>query len=48
MTQKTKEKTSICKFIKLLGEKNYAEANKYLKETVQDKIISRMRDNQPK
>lgn len=48
MTQKTKEKASICKFIKFLCEKNYAEANKYLKKTVQDKITSRMIANQPK
>jgi len=42
MNKKSKEKTGICKFIKCLSEKNYAEANKYLKGTVESKIISKM------
>ena len=42
MTQETKEKNNICKFIKCLGEKKYAEANKYLQETVNSKLTSRM------
>ena len=38
----TKQKKSISNFIKCLSEKNYAEANKYLQQTVNMKIAHKM------
>ena len=35
---------NISKFIKHLGEENYAEANKYLKKAVEDKLSNRIKD----
>ncbi len=36
------EKQCIISFIKALTEEKYAEANKYLEEAVQQKILNRM------
>lgn len=37
-----KEKQCIVSFIKALSEEKYAEANKYLKEAVQQKLLNKM------
>jgi len=36
------QKTKISKFIEELSNKNYAEANKYLKSVVEDKLEQRI------
>lgn len=40
--QNDKQKQIISKFIHSLGEKNYADANKCLKKTIENKISSRI------
>ena len=37
-----KQKESISNFLKCLTEKNYAEANKYLQQTINMKLANRM------
>ena len=37
------EQGNISKFIKHLGEENYAEANKYLKKAVEDKLSDKIK-----
>ena len=37
------EQINISKFIKHLGEENYAEANKYLKKAVENKLSDKIK-----
>ena len=38
------DNTNILNFLRGLSEKNYAEANKYLQASIEDKIKSRIED----
>lgn len=42
MTTEHNQKKSITNFLKCLSEKNYAEADKYLRQTVNMKIANKM------
>lgn len=42
MITDTKQKQSITNFLKCLSEKNYAAADKYLRQTVNMKIANKM------
>lgn len=39
---KNTEKQNITKFIQSIGEKNYAQANKHLQKTIENKLISKI------
>lgn len=41
-----KERTNIAKFLKALSEKNYSEANKYLRAVVDTKLVGAIRKTQ--
>ncbi len=41
---KNLEKSSISSFIKNISKKNYAEANKYLKEVIDSKLKERIKN----
>lgn len=43
-TQKNNENSGIPMFITKLGEKNYAEANKYLKQTIENKLSNKIKE----
>lgn len=44
MSDKTPEtKQTITQFVKHLNDKNYAEANKFLKKTIETKLFERIR-----
>ena len=43
-TQKNNEKSNIPMFVSKLGEKNYAEANKYLKKTIESKLSNKIKE----
>lgn len=38
------DNTNILNFLRSLSEKNYAEANKYLQASIEDKMKSRIED----
>jgi len=40
--QKSEIKLTINKFVKAISEKNYAEANKYLKSAIEEKIKAKI------
>lgn len=40
----TQEKAMISRFVKHLGEENYAEANKYLKKTIEHKLSNKIKE----
>lgn len=41
-SNQTQNRQLIAKFIQNLGEKNYAEANKCLKKTIENKLLGRI------
>ena len=41
-SKKPPEKELITKFIQKIGEKNYSEANNYLKKTIENKLLGRI------
>lgn len=43
-THKNNENRDIPKFVSKLGEKNYAEANKYLKKTIENKLLNKIKE----
>lgn len=44
-TEKDNNKVNIATFVKCLGEKNYAEADKYLNKAIEQKLLQRIKDN---
>lgn len=42
MKNNTQQTQSIVKFIQSLGEKNYAQADKHLQQTIENKLLSRI------
>ena len=44
-TEKDNNKVNIANFVKHLGEKNYAEADKYLNKAVEHKLLQKIVDN---
>ena len=41
--QNNPERKNITSFLKNLGEENYAEANKYLKKTIENKLFNKIK-----